>query len=58
MGQCDAPDPGNFQGRSMQEVARQTTREHVEDHSSSDLLDQVLDEKRPRYAEALKRLGQ
>ena len=44
--------------RSMQEVARQAIREYIENHSRSDLLDQVLDEELPRYAEALRRLGE
>ena len=43
--------------RSMQEVARQAIREYVENHSRVELLDQVLDEELPRYAEALERLG-
>ena len=42
----------------MQEVARQAIREYVENHSRADLLDRVLDEDLPRYAEALERLGQ
>jgi hypothetical protein len=44
--------------RSMQEVARQAIREYVESHSRAELLDGVLDEELPRYAEALERLGQ
>ena len=44
--------------RSMQEVARQAIREYVEDHSRAEVLDRVLDEELPRYAEALERLGQ
>ena len=44
--------------RSMQEVARQAIREYVEGHSRAELLDRVLDEELPRYAEALERLGQ
>ena len=44
--------------RSMQEVARQAIREYVDNHSRTELLDQVLDEELPRYAEALERLGQ
>ena len=44
--------------RSMQEVARQAIREYVENHSRAELLDQVLDQELPRYAEALDRLGQ
>ena len=43
--------------RSMQDVARAAIREYVEQHSRADLLDQVLDEQLPRYAEALDRLG-
>jgi len=45
------------ESRSMQDVARQAVREYVENHSRSELLDQVLDEELPRYAEALERLG-
>jgi predicted transcriptional regulator len=44
--------------RSMQEVVRQAIREYVEGHSRTELLDRVLDEELPRYAEALERLGQ
>jgi hypothetical protein len=44
--------------RSMQDVARHAIREYVENHSRAELLDQVLDEELPRYAEALERLGQ
>jgi predicted transcriptional regulator len=47
-----------LESRSMQEVARQAVREYVESHSRTELLDQVLDEELPRYAEALERLGQ
>ncbi|UFU02728.1 hypothetical protein LQF12_14755 [Ruania suaedae] len=46
------------ESRSMQDVARQALREYVENHSRADLLDRVLDEELPRYAEALERLGQ
>ncbi|MEB3366903.1 DUF6290 family protein [Saccharopolyspora mangrovi] len=46
-----------LENRSMQEVARQAVREYVEGHSRADLIDQVLDEELPRYAEALERLG-
>ena len=44
--------------RSMQDVARQAVREYVENHSRAELLDRVLDDELPRYAEALERLGQ
>ncbi|MCU1600232.1 MAG: ribbon-helix-helix protein CopG family [Frankiales bacterium] len=47
-----------LEGRSMQEVARQAVRDYVERTSKRTLLDQVLDEEIPRYAEALERLGQ
>ncbi len=46
------------EGRPMQEVARQAIREYVEGHSRAELLDRVLDEELPRYAEALQRLAQ
>jgi hypothetical protein len=39
-------------------VARQAIREYVANHSRGELLDQVLDEELPRYAEALERLDQ
>lgn len=44
--------------RSMQEVARAAIREYIERHSRAELLDRVLDEEIPRYAEALRRLGE
>ena len=47
-----------LEGRPMQEVARQAIREYVEGHSRAELLDRVLDEELPRYAEAMERLGQ
>lgn len=47
-----------FEGRSMQEIARQAIREYVEFHSRIDLVEQVLDEELPRYAEALRRLAE
>lgn len=46
------------ESRSMQDVAKQAIREYVENHSRRELLDRVLDEELPRYAEALERLGQ
>ena len=47
-----------LEGRSMQEVARQAVRDYVERTSRRELLDKVLDEELPRYAEALRRLGE
>ena len=47
-----------FEGRSMQDVAREAVRDYVERRSKRDLLDRVLDEELPRYAEALRRLGE
>lgn len=46
-----------LEGRSMQEITRASVREYVERHSRDDLIDKVLDEELPRYAEALDRLG-
>jgi plasmid stability protein len=46
------------EGRSMQEVAREAVRDYIERTSRRELLDRVLDEELPRYAEALQRLGQ
>jgi len=46
------------EGRSMQDVARGAVREYIERTSNRQLLDQVLDEELPRYAEALRRLGE
>lgn len=46
------------ESRSMQDVARQAVREYVENHSRADLIDDVLDIELPRYAEALRRLGE
>lgn len=48
----------DFEGRSMQEVAREAVRRYVEETSRADLLNRVLDQEVPRYAEALRRLGQ
>ena len=44
--------------RSMQDVARQAVRDYVDRMSRRELLDKVLDEELPRYAEALSRLGE
>ena len=46
------------EGRSMQEVAREAVRVYIEQTSRRELLDRVLDEDLPRYAEALRRLGE
>jgi len=46
------------EGRSMQEVAREVVRDYVEKSSRRELLDDVLDEDLPHFAEALKRLGE
>lgn len=47
-----------LEGRSMQEVARQAVRDYIERTSKRELLDRVLDAELPRYAEALRRLGE
>lgn len=46
-----------LEGRSMQEVARSAVRDYIETRSRRDLLDEVLDDELPRFAEALDRLG-
>ncbi len=46
------------EGRSMQDVARFAIREYIDGTSQRELLDEVLDEELPRYAEALRRLGE
>ena len=46
------------EGRSMQDVARAAVREYIERTSRRELLDQVLDVELPRFAEALRRLGE
>jgi len=46
------------EGRSMQEVARAALREYIDRTSRRELLDDVLDEELPRFAEALRRLGE
>jgi predicted transcriptional regulator len=47
-----------LESRSMQDVARQAIREYVEHRSRTELLDRVLENEIPRYAEALRRLGE
>jgi predicted transcriptional regulator len=44
--------------RSMQEVARQAIRDYVERNSRSELVERVLESELPRFAEALRRLGE
>jgi predicted transcriptional regulator len=46
------------EGRSMQDVMRGALREYIERTSRGELLEQVLDDELPRYAEALERLGE
>ena len=48
----------NREGRSMQDVVRGALREYIDRTSRRELLDRVLDEELPRYAEALERLGE
>lgn len=47
-----------FEGRSVQDVARQAIRAYIEGTSRGDLLERVLDEEIPRFREALDPLGQ
>ena len=46
------------EGRSMQDVARTAVREYIDRTSRRELLDVILDREFPRYAEALRRLGE
>lgn len=46
------------EGRSMQDVARDAIRTYIDDTSRRELIDDVLDAELPRYAEALRRLGE
>jgi predicted transcriptional regulator len=46
------------EGRSMQEVARAAVRDYIERTSRRELLEEILDDELPRYAEALRRLGE
>jgi plasmid stability protein len=46
------------EGRSMQAVARAAVREYIDRTSRRELLDEVLDQELPRFAEALRRLGE
>jgi predicted transcriptional regulator len=46
------------ESRSMQDVARQAVREYIESTSRGELIDSILDDELPRYAEALRRLGE
>lgn len=46
------------EGRSMQALARAAVRDYIDRSSRRELLDEVLDEELPRYAEALRRLGE
>jgi hypothetical protein len=46
------------EGRSMQDVARTAVREYIDRTSQRELLDGILDRELPRYAEALRRLGE
>jgi predicted transcriptional regulator len=48
----------DVEGRSMQDVAREAVRDYIERTSRRDLVERVLSEELPRYAEALERLGQ
>lgn len=48
----------NREGRSMQDVARAALRDYIDRTSRRELLDEVLDDELPRFAEALRRLGE
>jgi plasmid stability protein len=46
------------EGRSMQEVARAAVREYIDARTRREAIDAVLDDALPRYADALRRLGE
>ena len=46
------------EGRSMQEVARAAVREYVQARDQAARIDAILDGQLPRYADALRRLGE
>ncbi len=46
------------QGRSMQQVARAAVREYIEARDRAVRIDEILDQQLPRYADALRRLGE
>jgi predicted transcriptional regulator len=48
----------DHEGRSMQDIAREAVREYIDNRTRRERLNDVLDEQLPRYADALKRLGQ
>ena len=48
----------DFEGRSMQEVAKSAIEEYLEAHVKADLINRILDEELPRYAEAMRRLAE
>ena len=47
-----------FDLQPRQEVARAAVREYIDRTSRQELLDEVLDDELPRFAEALRRLGE
>lgn len=47
-----------FEDRSMQDVVSDAVVEYIDRHSRQDLLTKVLDTELPRYADALRRLGE
>ena len=46
------------EGRSMQEVVKAAVAEYIDPHERREALDRVLDDELPRYADALRRLGE
>lgn len=46
------------EGRSMQEVVKAAVAEYIDRHERREALDRVLDDEPPRYADALRRLGE
>lgn len=47
-----------FEGVSMQEVVKAALREYIDTHNRREAIDRALDVELPRYADALRRLGE
>jgi hypothetical protein len=47
-----------LEGRSVEELARAAVCEYIDRTSRRELLDEVLDQELPRYADPLRRLGE
>jgi predicted transcriptional regulator len=51
-------DRAEAEGKSMQEIVRIAVVEYIDRQSRQDALERVLDSELPRFADALRRLGE